>query len=168
MQQTLRDFIATSPVVKAHHFVIGMNYDDSELAEHRAPTRQELDAISTDMPIILIHQSGHFGAFNSKALALAGITAKSTNPAGGVIQREADGKTPNGVLEENAFFGVVFKILPKFTPEETVVQLQAGEAIYLANGFTTVQDGKDRPSHPQGVYQSGKCRSVQSGSCFLR
>jgi predicted amidohydrolase YtcJ len=145
LQQTLRDFMATSPIVKAHHLVIGMNYDDSQLAEHRPPTRQELDAVSTDLPIIIVHQSGHIGVFNSRALQMAGITAKSTNPPGGMIVREADGKTPNGVLQENAFFGVVFKMLPKFTPEETLAQLQAGQQIYLANGFTTVQDGKTDP-----------------------
>jgi len=145
LQQTLRDYIATSSMVKAHNLVIGMNYDDSQLAELRPPTRQELDAVSTDIPILIVHQSGHIGVFNSKALQMAGITAKSTNPLGGVIVREADGKTPNGVLQENAFFGVVFKMLPKFTPEETLAQLQAGQQIYLANGFTTVQDGKTDP-----------------------
>jgi hypothetical protein len=145
LQQTLRDYISTSPIVKAHQIVIGMNYDDSQLVEHRHPTRQELDAVSTDMPVIIVHQSGHLGVFNSKALSMIGITAKTPNPAGGVIEREADGKTPSGVLQENAFFGVVFKMIPKFTPEETVAQLQAGEAVYLANGFTTVQDGKTDP-----------------------
>ncbi len=145
LQQTLRDYMAKSPIVKAHSIVIGMNYDDSQLAELRPPTRHELDAVSTDVPVIIVHQSGHIGVFNSKALEMAGITATSTNPSGGVIVREADGKTPNGVLQENAFFGVVFKMLPKFTPEETASQLQAGEQIYLANGFTTVQDGKTDP-----------------------
>ena len=61
LQKTLRDFMATSPMVKAHRVVIGMNYDDSQLAERRHPTRQELDAVSTEMPLFVIHQSGHFG-----------------------------------------------------------------------------------------------------------
>ncbi len=142
LQQTLRDYMATSPVVKAHQIVIGMNYDDSQLAEHRHPTRQDLDAVSTDMPVVIVHQSGHIAVYNSKALSLSGITAKSTNPAGGVIEREADGKTPSGVLEENAFFGVQHKTLPKFSPEETLALFHAGEATYIANGFTTVQEGK--------------------------
>lgn len=103
LQQVMRDFIATSPMVKAHAVAIGMNYDDSQLAERRHPTRQELDAISTELPIMVTLQSGHFGTLNSKALAKMGITAASIDPTGGVIRREADGKTPNGVLEENAF-----------------------------------------------------------------
>jgi predicted amidohydrolase YtcJ len=142
LQQAMRDFIATSPVVKAHGIAVGMNYDDSQLAERRHPTRQELDAISTDLPIMISHQSGHFGVLNSKALAKMGLTAESVNPVGGVIQREADGVTPNGVLEENAFFGIVYKMFPAFTPEEITAQLRASENIYLANGFTTIQEGK--------------------------
>jgi predicted amidohydrolase YtcJ len=142
LQQAMRDFIATSPVVKAYGIAVGMNYDDSQLAERRHPTRQELDAISTELPIMISHQSGHFGVLNSKALAKMGLTAESVNPAGGVIQREADGVTPNGVLEENAFFGIVYKMFPAFTPEEITAQLRASENIYLANGFTTIQEGK--------------------------
>lgn len=142
LQQALRDFMATSPMVKAHGIVIGMNYDDSQLAEHRHPTRHELDAVSTELPIMVIHQSGHFGVLNSNALAKVGLTAGSPNPGGGIIRRETDGKTPDGVLEENAFFGVIYKLLPAFTPEEILAQIEASQAIYLANGFTTVQDGK--------------------------
>ena len=142
LQQVLRDNIARSPMVKAHRVVIGMNYDDSQLAEHRHPTRHDLDAVSTEMPVFVIHQSGHLGVYNSKALSLMGITAKSANPAGGVIEREADGKTPSGVMQENAHFGIVYKLLPKFSLEETLAQLQVGEATYIANGVTTVQDGK--------------------------
>lgn len=142
LQQALRDHMATSPIVKAHGVVIGFNYDDSQLAEQRHPTRRELDAVSKDMPVFVIHQSGHIGVYNSKALAMMGITPATANPAGGVIEREADGRTPSGVLEENAHFGVVFKLLPAFTPQEYVAILQAGETSYIANGFTTVQDGK--------------------------
>lgn len=80
LQQTLRDFMATSPTVKAHQVVNGMNYNDSQLAEHRHLTRQELDAVSTDVPVFVIHQSGHIGVYNSKALAMIGITAKTPNP----------------------------------------------------------------------------------------
>jgi hypothetical protein len=146
LQQVMRDYLASSPMVKTHGIVIGMNYDDSQLTEHRHPNRHELDVISTELPVMTIHQSGHLGVLNSKALAQMGLTAESVDPAGGKIRREADAKTPDGVLEENAFFGVVFKLLPKFTPEEVVAQLQASEAIYLANGFTTAQDGKTTAS----------------------
>jgi hypothetical protein len=142
LQQVMRDYMAASPLVKSRGVVIGMNYDDSQLVERRHPTRQDLDAISTELPVMVIHQSGHFGVLNSKALAKAGITAESKNPSGGIIRREADGKTPDGVFEENAWLAVLFKIVPAFAPEEIAAQLKASQDIYMANGFTTVQDGK--------------------------
>ncbi len=142
IQRIMRDFIATSPAVKAGGLAIGFNYDDSQLAEHRAPTRQELDAVSTTIPIMLTHQSGHLGAYNSKALELAGITADTPDPSGGVIQREADGRTPNGVMEENAHGLVAYKLLPKFTPAQALAMVEAAQKVYMANGYTTVQDGK--------------------------
>jgi len=146
IQQILRDFIRTSPAVKEYGVVIGFDYDDSQLAEHRHPTREELDAVSTDIPIMIIHQSGHLGVYNSKALAQAGITAATPNPDGGVIHREADGKTPNGVLAENAHFAVLLATLPKFTAEQMVGMLEAAQRIYVANGFTTAQDGRTDPN----------------------
>lgn len=142
LQKVLREFMATSSMVETHHVVIGMNYDDSQLAEQRHPTRQDLDAVSTDIPVVVIHQSGHIGVYNSKALLMMGITADTPNPAGGVIVREADGKTPSGVMQENAHFDPLYRLVPKFSPEEGVAMYLAGEASYIANGFTTAQEGK--------------------------
>ena len=70
LQQTLREFMATSDMVKQHSVVIGFNYDDSQLEEARHPNRQELDAVSTEMPIMITHQSGHIGVYNTKALEM--------------------------------------------------------------------------------------------------
>jgi predicted amidohydrolase YtcJ len=145
IQAIMRDYIASSPVVKQYNIAIGFNYDDSQLAEKRAPTRTELDAISTEIPIMLTHQSGHLGAYNSKALAMAGVTADSPNPEGGVIQREADGRTPNGVLEENAHNAALGKLFPKLTPQDAMRIISAAQAIYAANGYTTVQEGRADP-----------------------
>ena len=145
MQQTLRDYIEQSPVVAEHQVVIGFNYDDSQLAEKRTPNRHDLDAVSTELPIMALHQSGHLGVYNSRALEIFGIDAESVNPPGGIIEREADGKTPNGVLQENAHFAVVYNMVPDFSPAQYMQALKAGETVYASNGFTTVQDGKTDP-----------------------
>jgi predicted amidohydrolase YtcJ len=145
LQKVMREFIATSPKPKAYGVAIGLNYDDSQLAEKRHPTREELDAISTDIPIVIVHQSGHLAVMNTKALEKAGITADSPNPPGGVIRREADGKTPNGVLEEMAHLANTPKLLPKFTPAQAMELVEAAQNIYVANGFTTAQEGRASP-----------------------
>ncbi|MFT4821107.1 MAG: putative amidohydrolase YtcJ [Candidatus Pseudothioglobus sp.] len=142
LQAILRSYIASSPIVKNYNVAIGFNYDDSQLAEKRHPTRHDLDAISTSIPIAIMHQSGHLGVYNSKALELMGISAETEDPPGGVIEREADGKTPNGVMQENAHFGIFFKLIPAFTEIDMLSLVKAGEHSYVSNGFTTVQDGK--------------------------
>ena len=145
IQKILREFMASSPTVKQYGMLLGFNYDDSQLAEHRHPTRHELDAVSTEIPIMVMHQSGHLGVYNTKALAGAGITAQSPNPAGGTIYREADGKTPSGLLDENAHTAALFKTLPKFTPEQVIEMLGPAQELFAQNGFTTAQDGRADP-----------------------
>lgn len=142
LQSAMTDYIQSSQIVKDYDVAIGFNYDDSQLAEKRHPTRHELDAISTSLPIVIMHQSGHIGVYNTKALEMMGITAETENPPGGIIEREADGKTPSGVMQENAHFTLFFKFIPKFTEKDSIAVYKAGESSYLANGFTTVQEGK--------------------------
>ena len=63
----------------------------------------------------------------------------------GTIYREADGKTPNGLMDENAHIAMLMKTLPKFTTEQSIGMLGAAQDIYIQNGFTTVQDGRSDP-----------------------
>jgi predicted amidohydrolase YtcJ len=142
LQNTLRQFMRESPITRDYQIVLGFNYDDSQLAEKRHPNRHDLDEVSTELPVVVMHQSGHLGAYNSKALELMGITADTADPPGGIIEREADGKTPNGVMQENAHFMIFFRLIPDFTPEDLVKLYKAGERSYVKNGFTTVQEGK--------------------------
>lgn len=123
-------------------WIVGFGYDDGQLREQRHPTATELDAISTDMPVLLIHQSAHLFSVNHKALEVSGITASTPNPGGGVIRREADGKTPNGVLEETAGINLVFRMLSKLDKEDNNQLALAGIKAYSEFGFTTVQEGR--------------------------
>ena len=54
-------------------WVMGAGLDETALAEGRFPTRDELDELSVDHPIWLIHSSGHCGVANSLALSMQGI-----------------------------------------------------------------------------------------------
>ena len=88
LQQTLREWMAANKeIVDEVKLVIGFGYDNSQLKELRHPTRDDLDAVSKDVAILLIDQSSHLGAVNSKALEILGYTKDTPNPAGGVIQR---------------------------------------------------------------------------------
>lgn len=122
--------------------ILGFGYDDAQLAEQRHPTRQDLDKVSTDTPILIIHQSGHMGVMNSKALELAGITADTSNPEGGVIRRESDGKTPNGVVEEAAFFNALAKKFGQIDAQQAQSLFVAGTGLLAKYGYTTGQEGR--------------------------
>lgn len=142
LQQALRAWVEkNAEVVKATNLIVGFGYDNAQLAELRHPTRAELDAVSADIPILIIHQSGHLGVANSKALEVAGITDDSKNPPGGVIRRGEDGK-PNGVLEEYAFFGALIPLIGQLGPDGFQAFAKAGAEMWARFGYTTGQEGR--------------------------
>ena len=138
LQQTLRDYIEERGIATGE-WVVGMGYDDSLISENRHPDRDDLDRVSTDHPIMLIHVSGHLIASNSKALARGGINAETPDPAGGVIRRRKDSKEPDGVLEETATYALrQYMTAPNIDP---LGSIEAALQDYAGYGITTVQDG---------------------------
>ena len=130
-------------------WIVGFGYDDSQLEEKRHPTADELDRISTEKPVLIVHQSGHVGVVNHKALELLEYAPGVADPEGGVIIREADGKTPNGVLEEMAFFIPLMQIFGKFDQDTKKQLALAGVETYTRFGFTTAQEGRSDPGTAQ-------------------
>ncbi|MBP7981674.1 MAG: amidohydrolase family protein, partial [Arenimonas sp.] len=102
------------PDVEKTGWVFGVGFDDALLG--RFPTREDLDKVSTTLPVMATHISGHFASVNTLGLKLIGYDANTPNPQGGVIRREADGKTPNGVLEELAAMPHMVKALVPKSP----------------------------------------------------
>ena len=139
LKGALRSRIETMNIPKGQ-WVMGFGYDESLLAEKRHPTRSDLDEVSQDRPIYLLHVSGHLGSANSLVLEKAGIDMDTPDPEGGVIRRMANGKTPNGVLEERAQYAVL-AILPTPTPQQALARLKSVQELYASHGITTVQDG---------------------------
>ena len=138
LQTTLKKYIDDRNP-KTGEWVVGLGYDDSLLAENRHPDRDDLDAVSTDHPILLIHVSGHLVATNSRALARGGINSESNDPPGGIIRRRPGSSEPNGVLEESAAYPVRrYMNEPIKDPLASVGQAMK---VYAQNGITTVQDG---------------------------
>ena len=106
----------------------------------RHPNRDDLDAVSKEHPILLMHISSHLMTANSKALEIAGITADMQDPDGGNIQRRPGSKEPNGVLEEKAM-GYMLAAVPAPAPERGLEMLQYGLKKYAEAGITTAQEG---------------------------
>ena len=145
LQETLRTWMTdNAATVEKIQLVVGFGYDQSQLKELRHPTRDELDEVSSDIPVIIVHQSGHFGVVNTKALEFAGITAETPNPAGGIFRRRKDGES-DGVLEENAFFAVLSKLLGGLGEEGGRAFAKAGSELWAKFGYTTGQEGRPNP-----------------------
>jgi len=123
-------------------WILGFGFDDSQLEEQVFPTADVLDQVSEDVPTLIVHQSGHFGVLNHKALELTGITDCRKEVPGGVIRCEADGQTPNGVLEENAFFGALGAFQEGISQAYNVDLFRHGMQSFARFGYTTAQEGR--------------------------
>lgn len=120
-------------------WIIGWGYDDGELAEKRHPTADDLDKVSTEVPVVITHFSGHNIVVNHKALELAGITKDTPDPEGGQIGKDKEGN-PNGQLWESAAYPVNAKI-PALTEAQKLEALKLAGEIYAQAGFTSVLEG---------------------------
>jgi predicted amidohydrolase YtcJ len=121
-------------------WILGMGYDDTLLAEGRHPTRADLDLVSTEHPIAIIHISGHLGSVNSRALEELGIGAGTPDPEGGIIRRTPGGSVPNGVLEETALDPIQARLTDP-SLWDALSMLREAVRRYLEAGVTTAQSG---------------------------
>ena len=124
-------------------WVVGHGYDDTLLAEKRHPTRDDLDMVSTERPVAIVHVSGHLAVVNSVGLEILGIDESTLDPEGGVIVRDplsADARRPNGVLEETAARAVWEYTLDLGIMDGVKMTTQAA-AEYLSVGVTTASAG---------------------------
>ena len=138
LQTELRKFINDSNL-KPGEWVMGLGYDDSLLEEQRHPTKDDLDEVSTEHPIYLIHVSAHLGAANSLGLSLANINSETQDPPGGRIRRYENSSKPNGVFEETAAYPLQQLAMSAY--KDPIGSVKQAMKIYARNGITTAQDG---------------------------
>ena len=134
-QKTLREFAEKNPDKPA---IRGSGWSNAVFPV-TGPKKADLDAVVGDKPVALISGDGHSLWVNSKALELGGVTAKTANPAGGVIERDRRTGEPTGTLRETAAELVSGK-LPAFTVEERMEGLLGFQEMAAKAGVTTVHD----------------------------
>lgn len=141
-------------------WIYGMGFDDSVLEEKRFPTKHDLDQITTDFPIMIIHISGHFAVVNSKGLEVLGIDASTEDPEGGIIRREANNE-PNGVLEELAAIPEYTKVLTPASPEAAKRFFEEGQEMALSYGYTTAQEGRAMAVNHEGLVKKAEAGDIK-------
>ncbi|MFJ4477580.1 amidohydrolase [Streptomyces xanthochromogenes] len=109
-----------------------------EAFEGGSPTRDLLDRVVPDRPVYLPNRDHHGAWVNSRALAVAGLTRHTPDPADGRIERDASGE-PTGLLQEGAM-DLVGRITPRSTPADRLAALLRAQAHLHSYGITAWQD----------------------------
>jgi hypothetical protein len=132
--QDVEDVLARLGAVAARTtgWVRGHGFDQSKLAEGRFPTREELDRISRDRPVVISRVCGHAGVGNSAALGLLSDAERSSGDAG------------SGLFTEEALWAI-YRHIPAPSEEEAEDAVLAAADVLLKTGITSVQTLLDAP-----------------------
>jgi hypothetical protein len=160
----LREFDKKLP---SGRWMLGGEWDHDRTFAGKLPDAALLDKYVPTRPVFLRRYDGHMALANSAALKLAGITAKTDDPRGGIIYRKPDSKEPTGLLRENAM-GLVDRLIPPPADDEIAEAIRAALAEARSVGVTAVvdMDGSDSETRRRlfRLYQ----RLERSGTLSLR
>jgi predicted amidohydrolase YtcJ len=131
----------------AGFWVEGYFFDDTKVKDNRQLNRHDLDQVSTQHPVCVLHRGGHTSFYNSKALELAGVDKHTPNRMGGTYDHDENGEL-NGRVTDRA--RAVFNNVGKretFTPEQKEQRDRDGLA-YISKQF--VRYGLTSVHHEEG------------------
>jgi predicted amidohydrolase YtcJ len=105
--------------------------------ENRFPTKDDLDDVSPDNPVVFLDWSGHNLWVNSKALELANVTKKTPDPPDGHIEKERTTDEPSGILKELPAFELIMKHVPLFLKDDFKALIIQAQQELNRNGITS-------------------------------
>jgi predicted amidohydrolase YtcJ len=118
-------------------WITGGDWDETKWTPAKLPTKELIDPISRDVPVFLDRHDGHMALANSVVLRLAGVTAKTPDPVGGIIVRDGKGE-PTGALKDAAK-QLVYAVMPLISQEQRVRAVKRALAHAASLGVTSVQ-----------------------------
>lgn len=126
-------------------WLIGRGWDQNKWGDTRFPTHEALSRVSPNNPVVLTRIDGHALLANSAAMRTAGVSAATKDPAGGRIERAANGD-PTGVFVDNAM-GLIDRVIPPMPHDE--MRSAALAAVKESNRWGLV--GLHDPGEPRDV-----------------
>lgn len=120
-------------------WILGGDWDHEKWPGAPLPTRQMIDAVTPDHPVLLRRLDGHMALANSVALKLAGITKETKDPPGGLIVRDPKTGEPTGVLKDSAADGMD-RVVPDKTFAEKHTAARAATEHAAQVGVTSLAD----------------------------
>lgn len=133
-------YLEENPVKEGEWFV-GMGYDHALFEGQLHPTKEDLDQISTEIPIVMINTSGWMCVVNSKVIEVLGLTKDMPVPEGGYIYHDATTGDLNGQFGDIAMRDVILDKMPAPGAETMIEAICRAERMYSSKGYTTVVDG---------------------------
>lgn len=122
----------------ADQWIQGGRWSTESWPDPSQPTKEWIDAVTPNNPVLLSRMDGHGALANSVALAKAGIDRSGpADPPGGDIERDASTGEPTGVLKDTAI-ELVSKHIPKPSDAELDAGLQAAMKHANQHGITCV------------------------------
>jgi predicted amidohydrolase YtcJ len=138
LQDALDRVASRARTMPAGEWLLGRGWDQNDWPEKRFPTAAELDRAAADRPVYLVRVDGHAAWANTRAIALAGLSAATADPSGGRIIRDGSG-APAGVFVDTAQALVSSKIPPPGR-DARKRRLAKGLAAAAEVGLTSVHD----------------------------
>lgn len=147
IKQELRKKVQTVP---KGQWIRAWGFNETTIKENRYLSIKELDEISSEHPIMITRTCGHISIVNSKALEIAEINSNTSNPDGGVIERDSNGEL-TGKLIETA--NMRMNEIAKYTEDELRKAMRIASDHFVQAGITSI--------HEAGVSDSDTYRLLQ-------
>jgi predicted amidohydrolase YtcJ len=119
-------------------WILGGNWDEQLWNPPALPTKEMIDAVTPSTPVFINRYDWHMSLANSIALRMGGVTARTPDPPGGTVVRDAQGN-PTGILKDAAM-AYVSKTIPPPTPEGRMHAARRALEHAASLGVTSVQD----------------------------
>jgi predicted amidohydrolase YtcJ len=132
----LREFDQKLP---RDRWLLGGEWDHDQTFQSQLPTAEILDKYVPDRLVFIRRYDGHMALANTRALKLAGVTADTPDPVGGVIYRKPGTREPTGLLRDNAM-GLVDRLVPPPSEAEIAESVRAALIEARQVGVTSLQD----------------------------
>jgi predicted amidohydrolase YtcJ len=144
------------------HWITGRGWIETFWKLPQFPTREDLDKIAADNPILLTRADGHAAIANTAALKIAQIDKNTPNPFGGEILKDKKSGEPTGMLLDNAQ-DLVAKEIPQATEAEREEAFLRGVEREIKLGWCEIQNAG---SHAEDIKIIRKC--LEGGKVKLR
>lgn len=118
-------------------WILGGDWDETKWTPANLPTKEMIDPVTPDNPVLVSRYDGHSALANSIALRLAGITAQTPDPPGGAIVRDAQGN-PTGDLKDAAM-DAAYNVVPPLTHDQRMRAVKRALEHAASLGVTSVQ-----------------------------